>query len=185
MGLFRDSTRRVDLLAIDRTGSLVVIELKRTDDGGHMELQALRYAAMVSTMTTEQLYSAYAHYIKVDENVAQKAILEWVEDVEQVERLADQVRIILVSADFSTEITSTVLWLNQNYGLDIRCHRITSYRSVARWSSISSRSCRFRRLPIFRFSNVKRAPSVPSRSQAKDVTTRSTTCTSATTYGLR
>jgi hypothetical protein len=28
-----------------------LVELKRTADGGHMELQALRYAAMVSTMT--------------------------------------------------------------------------------------------------------------------------------------
>jgi hypothetical protein len=41
-GLFEDSRRRMDLLALDHTGTLVVIELKRTDDGGHMELQALR-----------------------------------------------------------------------------------------------------------------------------------------------
>ena len=31
----------------------------RTDDGGHMELQALRYAAMVSTMTFTQAVEAY------------------------------------------------------------------------------------------------------------------------------
>jgi len=32
----------------------VVIELKRTNDGGHMELQAIRYASMVSAMTFER-----------------------------------------------------------------------------------------------------------------------------------
>lgn len=49
-----DSKRRIDLLAIDKQANLVVIELKRTQDGGHMELQAIRYASMVSAMTFER-----------------------------------------------------------------------------------------------------------------------------------
>src|SRR5260221_14709378 len=51
---WEDSNRRLDLLGLDKDASLVVFELKRTEDGGHMELQALRYAAMVSTMTFEK-----------------------------------------------------------------------------------------------------------------------------------
>lgn len=35
------SSRRIDLLALDKDANLVVIELKRTDDGGHMELQVM------------------------------------------------------------------------------------------------------------------------------------------------
>jgi hypothetical protein len=38
------------------------------------------------------------------------------------------VRIILVSADFSKEITSTVLWLTNDYDLDISCIRLRPYR---------------------------------------------------------
>lgn len=40
-GEWEESKRRIDLLAIDEDANLVVIELKRTEDGGHIELQTL------------------------------------------------------------------------------------------------------------------------------------------------
>jgi RecB family endonuclease NucS len=61
-GNWEDSKRRIDLLALDRSRRLVVIELKRTADGGHMELQAIRYAAMVSAMTFDEVVAAYNSY---------------------------------------------------------------------------------------------------------------------------
>jgi len=42
----------------------VVIELKRTEDGGHMELQAIRYAAMVSAMTFDGAVEIYGRYLR-------------------------------------------------------------------------------------------------------------------------
>jgi hypothetical protein len=59
-GHWEDARRRIDLLAIDRTGHLVVIEPKRDESGGHMELQAIRYAAMVSSMGFAEVAAAYA-----------------------------------------------------------------------------------------------------------------------------
>ncbi len=59
-GNFEDSRRRIDLLAMDRFANLVVIELKRDVDGGHMEFQALRYSAMVSTMTFQEAVDTYS-----------------------------------------------------------------------------------------------------------------------------
>ena len=56
-GEWDESKRRIDLLGINKSGNLVVIELKRTEDGGHMELQALRYASMISTLTFSKLVS--------------------------------------------------------------------------------------------------------------------------------
>ncbi len=126
--LFQDSRRRIDLLAVDRRAQLVVIELKRTDDGGHMELQALRYAAMVSTMSFDDLVAAYAHYNEVDETDARARLDEWTEEADAPGQLTNTVRLVLVSADFSTEVTGTVLWLSEQYGMDISCWRLRPYR---------------------------------------------------------
>ena len=55
--------RRIDLLGLDRQGNLVVIELKRVEDGGHMELQACGMPAMVATMNFEQIVSTYETFL--------------------------------------------------------------------------------------------------------------------------
>lgn len=114
--------RRIDLLCIDDQANLVVVELKR-DDASHMELQALRYAAMISTMRFDQAVEAHRKYLLKsgsEEDPAQ-AIREFLDkDEGEVVAFSDKVRIVLASAEFSAEITTSVLWLNKQ-GLDIRC----------------------------------------------------------------
>src|SRR4051812_13132866 len=63
-GEFTDANRRIDLLCVDRSGRLVVVELKRTETGGAMDLQALRYAAMVSTMTFDDVEAALRRHLE-------------------------------------------------------------------------------------------------------------------------
>jgi hypothetical protein len=133
-GEWEDSRRRIDLLGIDKNANLVVFELKRTEDGGHMELQALRYAAMVSTMTFDKTVDVYDEYLRKNNNddEAERSLLEFLEwDEYDDEKFAQDVRIVLVSAEFSKEITSTVLWLN-DYGLDISCIRLKPYKDNGR-----------------------------------------------------
>ncbi len=132
-GAFTDARRRIDLLGVDRDGRLVVFELKRTADGGHLELRALRYAAMVSVMTFEDLVEHYERYLaRVEPAVSEDArsrLAEWLDDVGGEDAvLSREVRIVLVSAGFDREITTTVLWLTDIYGLDIRCVRLTPYK---------------------------------------------------------
>jgi len=125
-----DSQRRIDILALDRQAKLVVIELKRTQDGGHMELQAIRYAAMISTLTFDQIVETYERYLAKrgrDEQARDEILsfLQWEEPDE--EQFANDVRIILVSAEFSKEITTSVMWLNTR-DLDIICIRMKPYK---------------------------------------------------------
>jgi hypothetical protein len=128
-GDWEEGRRRIDLLALDRDARLVVIELKRTDDAGHVELQALRYAAMVSTMSFEQAVDAHAAYLRrAGRNEdSRRQILEFLGwDESTAGEFAADVRIVLVAGDFQREITTTVLWLNE-HDLDIRCVRLRPY----------------------------------------------------------
>ncbi|QDV35690.1 hypothetical protein [Tautonia plasticadhaerens] len=128
-GEWEDSRRRIDLLGIERDANLVVIELKRTEDGGHMELQAIRYAAMVSTLTFGKVVDVYADHLRrigepTDARTALLEFLGWEEEDEDL--FAQDVRIVLASAEFSKELTTAVIWLN-DHGLDIRCVRMKPY----------------------------------------------------------
>ncbi len=129
-GNWVDSKRRIDLLGIDTDANLIVIELKRTEDGGHMELQAIRYAAMVSTMRFEQAVQAYESYLKsigstLDARSSLLTHLGW--EIPDENKFGKAVRIVLASAEFSKELTTAVLWLNE-HDLDIRCVRIKPYQ---------------------------------------------------------
>lgn len=129
-GDWEDSKRRIDLLCLDKKANLVVVEIKRTEDGGHMELQAIRYAAMVASMTLDRSIASYARLLRGDDakERATKEILDFLEadSVDEIE-LTGEVRIILVSGDFSSELTTAVIWLNKR-NIDITCIRFQPYK---------------------------------------------------------
>lgn len=131
-GGFSDANRRIDLLCIDREARPVVVELKRTHDGGHMELQALRYAAMVSAMTFDDLVGIFQKHLDSCGDGSEDArdrLAGWLEDLGGEDAVVRRdVRIVLTAADFGKEITTTALWLNDVFGTDIRCVRMTPYR---------------------------------------------------------
>ena len=129
---FTNSKDRLDILALDRKGNIVVVELKRDPFAGYADLQSIRYAAMVSSLTIDNLlpyYLAYQKkYLGVNSPSKENSLADIQEFVtnEDFEELSNTPRIILCSEDFSQEITTTVLWLNEN-GLDISCVKITPH----------------------------------------------------------
>ena len=129
-GEWADSSRRIDLLALDQNGRLVVIELKR-DEGAFMDLQAIRYAAMVAHMTLDRAVLAHKHYLSARgiEGDARERIFEHlaVEDGTEPEIESTKPRILLAARDFPRELTTSVLWLRDS-GIDISCLRLLPYR---------------------------------------------------------
>lgn len=139
---FEDTLDRLDVLALDREGRLVVIELKRDRADSNSDLQALKYASFCSTLTAEDIQQLYRefHNARNGEDISPEAVadrfLEFLDTDEVYEisesgwvefELDDRPRVMIAAGDFGTEITSPVLWLNQEYGLDISCVRLSAY----------------------------------------------------------
>jgi hypothetical protein len=125
---WNESKRRIDLLGVDKNANLVVIELKRTESGDHMELQALRYASMISAMSFKKCISVYQKYldsrnIEMDAKDSLLNFLEW----DTLEKdFAVDVKIVLASAGFSKELTTSVMWLIGK-NIDITCIKLAPY----------------------------------------------------------
>ena len=60
---FAGTRERLDLLALDKGGTLVVIENKLDDSGRDVVWQALKYAAYCSTLTKAQIVEIYQKYL--------------------------------------------------------------------------------------------------------------------------
>lgn len=126
---FNETSDRLDLLAIDKDGNLVIIENKLDDTGRNVVWQALKYTSYCSTLTTSQIVKIYQDYLNrwnIDED-AKENLVEFLGsgDEDLLLNRNDQ-RIIFVANHFRKEVTSTVLWL-LNHGIRIQCFRATPY----------------------------------------------------------
>lgn len=139
-GGFEEILDRLDILALDRKGQLVVVELKRDKADRTTDLQAIKYASYCATLTGVDIQKEYQEFWSdrrgetlTSETVGQEfqGFLEEESEGEipvteegwaEVE-LGDKPRILLAAGSFGTEVTSPVLWLYQEFGMDITCVR--------------------------------------------------------------
>lgn len=124
---FDETRERLDLLAIDKQGNLVVIENKLDDTGRDVTWQALKYASYCSSLTKQQIFKIYQEYLdKLDiRKESESLIYEFLEN-EEIPLNQNQ-RIIFVAANYRKEVTSTVMWLLLKYKLKIQCFKAIPY----------------------------------------------------------
>lgn len=126
---FNDTSERLDLLAIDKDGGLVIIENKLDDTGRNVVWQALKYTSYCSTLTTAQIIKMYQSYLDRwgHGEDAKENLLEFLggDEEELLLNRKDQ-RIIFVANHFRKEVTSTVLWL-LDHNIQIQCFRATPF----------------------------------------------------------
>lgn len=135
---FDDTRERLDLLALDKDGNLVIIENKLDDSGRDVVWQALKYASYCASLSKAQVVDIYQRYLnqKVQESGqpperAEDKLIAFLDvddlDAVQLNRNRSQ-RLILVAARYRKEVTSTVLWLSQ-FGIACQCFKVTPYQA--------------------------------------------------------
>lgn len=128
---FSDTHERLDILALDKQGSLVLIENKLDDTGRDVTWQALKYASYCSRLSKENVRSIYQEFLdKTNPSADARALITEFLEADDYEEVAVNKgftqRIILIAANFRKEVTSTVLWL-LNFKLRVQCFRVTPY----------------------------------------------------------
>jgi hypothetical protein len=133
---FAGTKERPDLIAIDKDGNVVIVELKRDDSGGEVHWQAIKYASYWSRFSISDILRVFADYLtnqrqveereEVDEEYAKQEIIDFI-DQDTLDNVNTRQRIVLVSHRYSKEVISAVDWLFENYGTDIRCVQLIPY----------------------------------------------------------
>ncbi len=128
---FEDTRERLDLLALDKEGRVVVIENKLDDSGRDVVWQALKYVAYCSSLKKAEIVDIYQKYLdrwfNGENAVPNLCEFLGVEDLDDsVLNAGNDQRLMLVAANFRKEVTSTVLWLI-GHGVQAQCFRVMPY----------------------------------------------------------
>ncbi len=126
---FGETNERLDLLALDKLGNLVIIENKLDDSGRDVTWQTIKYASYCSSLTKQEIIEIYQEYLGSKANAKEK-ISEFYDDKDIEEIILNQglnsQRLIMIAANFRKEVTSSVLWL-MNFKMRIQCFKVTLF----------------------------------------------------------
>lgn len=128
---FADTRERLDLLALDKDGQLVVIENKLDDSGRDVVWQAIKYAAYCSSLKKAEIIDIFQQYLDryCGGGNAAGLICDFL-DEEELESVVlnpgNQQRVMFIAANFRKEVTSTVMWL-LGHGVSAQCFRVVPF----------------------------------------------------------
>lgn len=128
---FNDTNERLDLLALDKEGNIVVIENKLDDSGRNVVWQSLKYAGYCSSLKKEDIRSIFQQYLVKTGSAenAETLITDFLNkpDFSEVQLNQDLTqRIILVAKEFRKEVTNTVIWVRK-FGIRIQCIKVKPF----------------------------------------------------------
>lgn len=126
---FAETKERLDILALDKLGNIVVIENKLDDSGKDVTWQAIKYASYCASLTKQDIIKIYQDFLGTTA-IAQDRLCDFFEGKDITEIVLNQglnsQRLILIAANFRKEVTSSVLWL-LNFKIRLQCFKVTPF----------------------------------------------------------
>ena len=129
---FDRTNERLDLLAVDSDGKLVIIELKRDDTGADAHWQAIKYASYFQRASVADIVEMTATHWDESQDDAVSRLLQHLGS-DDLNALNNDQRIILASHRFAPEVTSAALWLNQKVSGEenmVSCVKLTPHQDT-------------------------------------------------------
>lgn len=131
---WEETKERCDLLGLDKSGNLVIIEVKRDgDSNSDTTIQAVKYASYFSGYSIKDIVEEYQKYERkyqnneCSEEEIKTKIEEFIEKDDNFVGINSKQRIILIGKEFRKEVTSAVLWLRES-DINIKCIEIIPYK---------------------------------------------------------
>jgi hypothetical protein len=107
----------IDLLAIDKSGNTVIIEIKRAELPRESLAQAIDYASNIAEWTVEKLSEVCSEYKKM---TLQDAFNEAFPDIDlETVNLNSTQRIILVGFSIEASLERMIEWLTDSYSVNV------------------------------------------------------------------
>jgi hypothetical protein len=117
----------IDLLCINATGDLVIVELKRDKTSREVVAQALDYASWVKDLTAEEIREIANRYLK--ETDLETAFRDkFNKDLPDVINEGHAMRVVASETDDSTE--RIIRYLSESYGVDINVVRFQFFQAA-------------------------------------------------------
>ena len=116
----------IDLLCIDRSGNLVIVELKRDKTPREVTAQALDYASWVKELDAEGIDAIAAQHLKGE---TLEAAFQSKFGIELPEVINDRHAMLVVASEVDGSTERIIRYLSETYGVDINAVRFQFFQA--------------------------------------------------------
>ena len=129
--VYTDFGKYIDLLAVDATGSIIIIELKRHKTPRDVVAQAIDYAAWVEGLPTEriaQIYQAYAEQYQLTDKTFDEAFKSKFGAYPVEEDINQTHQMVIVAAELDASTERIINYLNEKASVAVNAVFFTVFQ---------------------------------------------------------